>query len=48
MMLIILHLNLKTMNISKDKRLDFNIWYDRKNLMILKISYSRWVIGNIN
>ena len=34
----------KDMSISKDKRLDFNIWYDRKNLMILKISYSR--MGN--
>ena len=34
----------KDMSISKDKRLDFNIWYDRKNLIILKISYSR--MGN--
>jgi hypothetical protein len=32
------------MNIPKDKRLDFDIWYDRKNLMILKVSYSR--MGN--
>ena len=34
----------KNMNIPKDKRLDFDIWYDRKNLMILKVSYSR--MGN--
>ena len=34
----------KDMSIPKDKRLDFNIWYDRKNLMILKITYSR--MGN--
>ena len=34
----------KDMSISKDKRLDFDIWYDRKNLMILKVSYSR--MGN--
>ncbi len=34
----------KDMNISKNKRLDFNIWYDRKNLMILKVTYSR--MGN--
>ena len=34
----------KDMSIPKDKRLDFNIWYDRKNLMILKVSYSR--MGN--
>ena len=26
----------KDMSIPKDKRLDFDIWYDRKNLMILK------------
>ena len=31
----------KDMSIPKDKRLDFDIWYDRKNLMILKVSYSR-------
>ena len=29
---------------AKDKRLDFNIWYDQKNAMILKVSYSR--MGN--
>ena len=34
----------KDMNISKDKRLDFDIWYDQKNLRILKVSYSR--MGN--
>ena len=34
----------KDMNIPRDKRLDFDIWYDRKNLMILKVSYSR--MGN--
>ena len=34
----------KNMSIPKDKRLDFDIWYDRKNLMILKVSYSR--MGN--
>ena len=34
----------KDMSIPKDKRLDFNIWYDRENLMILKVSYSR--MGN--
>jgi len=34
----------KDMTIPKDKRLDFDIWYDRKNLMILKVSYSR--MGN--
>ena len=32
------------MNIPKDKRLDFDIWYDQKNLRILKVSYSR--MGN--
>ena len=31
----------KDMNIPKDKRLDFNIWYDQKNSTILKVSYSR-------
>ena len=34
----------KDMNIPKDKRLDFDIWYDQKNLRILKVSYSR--MGN--
>ena len=31
----------KDMSIPKDKRLDFNIWYDQKNSTILKVSYSR-------
>ena len=31
----------KDMSIPKDKRLDFNIWYDQKNSIILKITYSR-------
>jgi len=34
----------KNMNLPKDKRLDFNIWYDQKNSVIVKISYSR--MGN--
>ena len=29
------------MSIPKDKRLDFNIWYNQKNSTILKVSYSR-------
>ena len=31
-------------NIPKDKRLNFDIWYDNKNAMIVKVSYSR--LGN--
>ena len=31
----------KNMSIPKNKRLDFDIWYDRKNSMIIKVSYSR-------
>ena len=31
----------KDMTIPKDKRLDFNIWYDQENSTILKVSYSR-------
>ncbi len=31
----------KNMNIPKDKRLDFDIWYDAENFRIIKISYSR-------
>ncbi len=31
----------KDMTIPKDKRLNFNIWYDQKNSTILKVSYSR-------
>ena len=34
----------KDMSIPKDKRLDFDIWYDPENLIILKVSYSR--MGN--
>ena len=34
----------KDMNLPKDKRLDFNIWYDPKNASIVKVSYSR--MGN--
>ena len=34
----------KDMTIPKDKRLNFDIWYDQKNLRILKVSYSR--MGN--
>ena len=34
----------KNMSISKDKRLDFDIWYDNKNALIMKVSYSR--MGN--
>tara|TARA_Y100001958_G_C21100619_1_gene450718 strand:- start:250 stop:930 length:681 start_codon:yes stop_codon:yes gene_type:complete len=31
----------KDMSLPKDKRLDFNIWYDQKSSMILKVTYSR-------
>ena len=34
----------KDMSLPKDKRLDFNIWYDRENAKIIKVSYSR--LGN--
>ena len=34
----------KDINLPKDKRLDFDIWYDKQNSMIVKVSYSR--IGN--
>ena len=34
----------KDMSLPKDKRLDFNIWYDRENAVIVKVSYSR--MGN--
>ena len=37
-------LNSKDMSLSKDKRLDFDIWFDKKNSMIIKVSYSR--MGN--
>ena len=31
----------KDMSIPKDRRLDFDIWYDKKNAIIRKVSYSR-------
>ena len=34
----------KDMSLPKDKRLDFNIWYDQENSQIIKVSYSR--MGN--
>ncbi len=34
----------KDMTLPKDKRLDFNVWYDEENSKIIKISYSR--MGN--
>ena len=34
----------KDMSLPKDKRLDFNIWYDKNKSLILRISYSR--LGN--
>ncbi len=34
----------KNMNLPKEKRLDFDIWYDQKNSMIIKVAYSR--MGN--
>jgi hypothetical protein len=34
----------KNMSLQEDKKLDFNIWYDRRNYSILKVSYSR--MGN--
>ena len=37
-------LNSKDMSLPKDKRLDFDIWYDKKNSIIIRVSYSR--IGN--
>ena len=37
-------LNSKDMSIPKDKRLDFNIWLDKKSSMIVRVSYSR--MGN--
>ncbi len=32
------------MSLPKDKRLDFNIWYDQENFQIIRVSYSR--MGN--
>ena len=37
-------LNSKDMSLPKDKRLDFDVWFDKKNSMIIKVSYSR--MGN--
>ena len=37
-------LNSKDMSLHKDKRLEFNIWFDKKSSMIIKVSYSR--MGN--
>ena len=34
----------KDMSLPKDKRLDFDIWFDKKNSMIIRVSYSR--MGN--
>jgi len=34
----------KDMSLPKNKRLDFDIWFDKKNSMIIKVSYSR--MGN--
>ena len=34
----------KDMTIPKDKRLNFDIWFDKKNALILKVAYSR--MGN--
>ena len=34
----------KDMSLPKDKLLDFDIWFDRKNSMIVRVSYSR--MGN--
>ena len=34
----------KDMSLPKDKRLDLDVWYDQKNSIILKVSYSR--MGN--
>jgi len=40
------HFKLKSKNMSlpKDKRLDFDIWFDKKSSMIVRVSYSR--MGN--
>jgi len=37
-------LNSKDMTLPRDKRLDFDIWFDKKNSMIIRVSYSR--MGN--
>ena len=37
-------LNSKNISLPKDKRLDFDIWFDKKSSMIVRVSYSR--MGN--
>jgi len=37
-------LNSKDLSLPEDKRLDFNIWFDKKNSMIIRVSYSK--MGN--
>ena len=37
-------LNSKDMSLPKDKRLDFDIWYDKKKSIIIRVSYSK--MGN--
>jgi hypothetical protein len=37
-------LNSKDMSLPKDKRLDFDIWFDKKSSIIVRVSYSR--MGN--
>ena len=37
-------LNSKDMSLPKDKRLDFDIWFEKKSSMIIRVSYSN--IGN--
>ena len=37
-------LNSKDMSLPKDKRLNFDIWFDKKNSIIIRVSYSR--MGN--
>ena len=37
-------LNSKDMSLPKDKRLNFDIWFDKKSSMIIRVSYSR--MGN--
>ena len=36
--------NIKDMSFPKDKRLNFNVWFDKENALILKVTYSR--MGN--
>ena len=37
----------KDMSLPKDKRLDFDIWYDPESSLIIKYHIREWVIGNI-